>query len=269
MRRVIAVALNAFMAAAAYPAEVPIFDAHIHYGHDVWEAMPPEEAVATLRRAGIRHAVVSSANDDGTLMLLHEAPELIVPELSPYRKNGEMKSWLTDDSVPAYLEERLKRAEYLALGEFHAYGAEAELPVFKRVVEIAREHRLYLHADSDRGAVERIFQQDPDARVIWAHAGFEPPDRVLPMLRKHRNLWCDLAMRGRIAIDGKVHPDWQAAFEEFPDRFLVGTDLSRSRAGTRSRGMPIRCASGCRTCRRRSPSASLTRMPQLCSSNKR
>ena len=60
--------------------------------------------------------------------------------------------------------------------------------------------------------------------MIWAHAGFEPPDRVLPMLRKYRNLWCDLAMRGQIASNGKVHPDWRAAFEEFPDRFLVGTD---------------------------------------------
>ena len=110
MRGLIAVALNAFMAAAAYAAEIPIFDAHIHYGHDVWEAMPPEEAIATLRRAGIRHAVVSSANDDGTLMLLREAPEVIVPALSPYRNNGEMKSWLTDDSVPAYLEERLNKA---------------------------------------------------------------------------------------------------------------------------------------------------------------
>lgn len=186
--------------------------------------MPPEKAIATLRRAGIRHAVVSSANEGGTLMLLREAPELVVPALSPYRKLGEMKSWLTGDSVPAHLEARLKKARCVALGEFHAYGAEAELPVFERLVEIAGEHRLYLNADSDRGAVERIFQQDPDARVIWAHPGFEPLDRVLAMLRKHTNLWIDLAMRRQIASNGEVHPDWRAAFEEFPDRFIVGTD---------------------------------------------
>ena len=44
------------------------------------------------------------------------------------------------------------------------------------------------------------------------------------MLRKHKNLWCDLAFRTDHARGGKVDADWRAAFLEFPDRFLVGTD---------------------------------------------
>ncbi|MCL4768728.1 MAG: amidohydrolase family protein [Hyphomicrobiaceae bacterium] len=224
MSRIAPIALSACLTANAFAADLPIFDTHVHYGLDVWEAMSPKEAVAILRRAGIRAALVSSADDDGTLMLSREAPELVVPALSPYRKPGELASWLSDDSVPAYLEERLSKARYVAIGEFHAYGDEAVLPVFKRVVQIAKTHRLYLHADSDDDAIEHIFRHDPDARVIWAHAGFEPVDRVLAMLRKHRNLWCDLAMRGRIARGGKVNPEWRAAFVEFPDRFMVGTD---------------------------------------------
>jgi len=224
MRGLVAVTLSTCLSATTYAGEVPVFDTHIHYGQDVWEGVSPKEAIAVLRKAGVRYALVSSANDDGTLTLFREAPDLVVPALSPYRKPAELESWLRDDTVPAYLEDRLKKASYVALGEFHAYSTEAELPVFKRLVEIARKHRLYLHADSDDDAIERIFQLDPDARVIWAHAGFEPLDRVLAMLRKHTNLWCDLAMRGRIARGGKVHPDWRAAFEEFPDRFMVGTD---------------------------------------------
>ena len=44
------------------------------------------------------------------------------------------------------------------------------------------------------------------------------------MLRKHKNLWCDLAFRSDHASGGKVDPAWRAVFLEFPDRFMVGTD---------------------------------------------
>ncbi len=224
MRSLIAMGLSAYLSVTACAAEIPLFDAHIHYGHDIWDTISPEKAIAKLRKAGIRKALVSSANDDGTLMLLREAPDLIVPALTPYRKVGELAIWLRDESVPAYLEERLKKAGYVALGEFHAYGAEADLPVVRRVVQLARKHGLYLHADSDAQAIERIFQQDPNARVIWAHAGNDPAHRVLAMLRKYENLWCDLAMRDRIAQNGELLPEWRAAFAEFPDRFMIGTD---------------------------------------------
>ena len=33
-------------------AELPIFDAHVHYSHDAWENLPPKDAIAILRRAG-------------------------------------------------------------------------------------------------------------------------------------------------------------------------------------------------------------------------
>jgi hypothetical protein len=44
------------------------------------------------------------------------------------------------------------------------------------------------------------------------------------MLRKHRNLWADLAFRSDHGSGGTVSGEWRAAFLEFPDRFMVGTD---------------------------------------------
>ncbi len=44
-------------------AELPIFDAHVHYSHDAWENLPPKEAVAVLRKAGLKRALVSSSGD--------------------------------------------------------------------------------------------------------------------------------------------------------------------------------------------------------------
>ena len=117
-----------------------------------------------------------------------------------------------------------RKHAYVALGEFHVFGADADLPVPRRMVELARQHKLVLHAHSDADAIERIFRQDPGARVLWAHSGFEAPDRVREMLRKHPRLWADLAFRSDPAPGGKLAPEWREAFVEFPDRFMLGTD---------------------------------------------
>ena len=209
---------------SAWGADLPIFDAHVHYSHDAWESLPPKDAVALLRKAGLKRALISSSGDDGQQRLYAEAPDLVLPSLRPYRSRGEISTWVRDDSVPVYLEERLKKFRYVALGEFHLYGADADLPVPRRLVQLAKRHQLYLHAHSDVDAVERIFRQDPGARVLWAHSGFERPEKVREMLRKHRHLWADLAFRSEHGLGGKVPAEWRAAFLEFPDRFLVGTD---------------------------------------------
>lgn len=213
--------------AAAQPAggaPLPIFDAHVHYSHDAWEMLPPKDILALLKKAGVRRALVSSSGDDGQQRLAALAPDMILPSLRPYRSRGEISTWVRDDTVPPYLEERLKKHRYVAIGEFHLYGADADLPVPRRLVQLARQHRLYLHAHSDADAVERLFRQWPEARIIWAHSGFERPEKVREMLRKHRNLWADLAFRTDHASGTKVSPDWRAAFLEFPGRFMVGTD---------------------------------------------
>jgi hypothetical protein len=125
--------------AQAQPA-LPLFDAHLHYSHDAWERVPPKEAAALLRQAGLKRAMVSSSNDDGTQMLLKEAPELVLPVLRPYRTRSDVGSWVRDETVVAHLEQRLARYRYVAIGEYHVSGADADLPVMRRVVALAREH---------------------------------------------------------------------------------------------------------------------------------
>lgn len=210
MPRMITLALGlAALLAAEHvrAAELPIFDAHLHYSHDAWDVVPPKDVVALLRKAGVKRVLLSSSNDDGTQKLLAEAPDLIVPELRPYRTRGETGSWVRDETVIKYLEERLATYKYVGIGEFHLYGADADLPVPKRMVELARQHKLLLHAHSDSDAVERLFRQDPNARVLWAHAGFDSPANVRQMLRKHKNLWADLAFRTDHAPGGRLAPE--------------------------------------------------------------
>ncbi len=220
----VALGLLALAAMARAADALPIFDAHVHYSHDAVELVPPKQAVAILRAAGLRGAFVSSSDDRGTQLLLAEAPDLIVPELRPYRSRADTSGWVREADIVRYMEERLRRYRYVGVGEFHLYGADADLPVPQRMVALAREHGLLLHAHSDADALGRLFKQWPDARVLWAHSGFEPPAAVREVLRRHPRLWCDLAFRSDHASGAQVDAAWRAAFEEFPDRFMLGTD---------------------------------------------
>jgi hypothetical protein len=221
---VLLLALSPVLAVKAAAAELPIFDAHVHYSHDAWANLPPADAIAILRKAGLRRALVSSSGDEGTQRLVEAAPALVIPSLRPYRTRSDLSTWVRDETVTAFLEERLRKSRYAAIGEFHLYGADADLPVPKRLIALAREHKLVLHAHSDADAIERIFRHDPDARVLWAHSGFDRPEAVRDMLRKHKSLWCDLAFRSEHGGGGKVPAEWRALFGEFPERFTVGTD---------------------------------------------
>ena len=205
-------------------AELPIFDAHVHYSHDAWENLPPKEAIAILRKAGLKRALVSSSGDEGTQRLVAEAPELIVPSLRPYRSRGELSSWVRDDSVVAFLEERLAQEPLCRGGRVpplrrrcRTAGAAAHGGAGPAAPAGAARAR-------DADAIERVFLQYPQARILWAHSGFERPEGVAALLRKHKNLWCDLAFRSEHGGAGQVPPEWRALFDEFPDRFMVGTD---------------------------------------------
>ena len=202
----------------------PVFDAHVQYSHDAVIAVPPEQAVAILRGAGLYRAMESSSDDEGTQKLYALAPDLVIPSLRPYRRRADLSGWTSEPAIIDYVERRLDGFRYRAIGEFHVFGDEVKRPVVRRVVAMAARHGLWLHAHSDAAAIDLLFAEDPGARVLWAHSGFEQPEGLVPMLKRHARLYCDLAFRGDHAPGGVLLPAWRALFEAFPDRFLVGTD---------------------------------------------
>ncbi len=218
-------ALCAFTIATPILAEeLPIFDAHIHYSHDAVRMIPPQDVAQILRDAGVVKALVSSSDDDGTQKLKAAAPDIIVPALRPYRRRGEISTWMHDPSVIDYLETRLAAFDYTAIGEFHAYGNDIKTPVLQRLIDLARERNLILHHHGDRAAVDLIFDTWPEARVLWAHSGFDDPAEVADALNTYPRLWADLAYRSDMAGRGGLDPEWEKAFLAHPDRFMVGTD---------------------------------------------
>ena len=110
MRALLAfVSLLAAAGTASADQELPIFDAHMHYSHDAWESVPPRQAIEILRKAGVRRALVSSSGDDGQQKLYAAAPDLILPSLRPYRSRGDIGTWVRDETIVPYLEDRLNR----------------------------------------------------------------------------------------------------------------------------------------------------------------
>jgi len=204
--------------------ELPIFDAHIHYSYDVWEAIPPDDAIARLRALGIRRAMVSSTPDEGTQRLYRAAPEFVVPVLRPYRKLGTLGSWMFDETVIPYVKSRLEKYRYAAIGEFHLEGNEANTPVVREIVKLAKQYDIMLHVHSDARAIRFIYEQDPDARILWAHAGFEDHMTVRELMDQQPNLWADLSFRYDIMFLEELDSSWDKLLYDHADRFLLGLD---------------------------------------------
>lgn len=217
------ICLGLFIQSAASD-ELPIADTHIHYSHDAWEIFPPKTAISMLRAANLKRVFVSSSSDDGTQLLYNEAPDLIVPVLRPYTRRGQTGSWMDNPAILEHVKERLKKYTYVGIGEFHVFGDKTDSIGIRGIVELAKEYDLFLHAHSDQKAVHNLFEQFPEARVLWAHSGFDAPDEVAAMLRQYDNLWADLAFRSDHAAGETIDPDWRKLFEEFPDRIMLGTD---------------------------------------------
>jgi predicted TIM-barrel fold metal-dependent hydrolase len=206
-------------------AQLPIFDAHIHYSRPDWSVYTPERALSILAQAGVRRAIVSSTPDDGTVKLYEKAPAGIVPFLRPYRTREDMGSWPRDPAVAAYVEERLKRGIYRGIGESHFGADDVTAPTLRRLAELATEQKLFLHCHVDEATVEKLLTTYPGVPVLWAHAGMSSSAATVGRLvDRFPMLWVELALRSDVAPGGTLDPEWRALFVRKPDRFLVGTD---------------------------------------------
>lgn len=203
---------------------LPIFDAHIHYSHDVWDAISPDDAIRRLRALGIKRIMVSSSSDEGTQRLYQADPSFVIPVLRPYRKRGTIETWMYDETVIPYLRERLAKYRYAGIGELHIDGEQAYTPVMQEIIRLAKKYDLLLHVHSDAQAIKFIFKQYPDARILWAHAGFDYAVIVGKLMDKHQNLWADLSFRGEIINEGRLMKAWRILLERHADRFLFGID---------------------------------------------
>jgi hypothetical protein len=206
-------------------APVPVFDTHIHYNADIWEALPPARALEKLDEAGITRALVSATPCEGAERLYRLAPERVVPFLRPYASRSSRYTWFRDESVPAYVREHLARIPYRGIGEFHVFGDDARTTVVAEIIDLARRYQLALHAHTDLAGMTAILEQAPDIPVIWAHAGFDVSVSELGrLLERHEQLYLELSFREGITREGLLTPEWATLITDYPQCCLVGMD---------------------------------------------
>ena len=112
--------------------------------------------------------------------------------------------------------------------------------------------------------LERMLVKYPKAKVIWCHVGrnrnnwtwkkFPTPNGTREFLIKYPNLYFDLVQskpgsryRGTGAEEAVMYsvtpfgasldPEWKKLFEEFPDRFVIGSDINTGRFDSYDRVM--------------------------------
>jgi len=139
---------------------------------------------------------------------------------------------------------------------------------FEAVFRIAEETGLpmLLHHEAEDALLpelERMLAAHPKAKLIWCHVGrnrdrstwikLSTPNGVREFLRKYPNLYFDLNQakpgsrhRGTNQVDSvlfdsdpskggdnqpdaKLNAKWQDLLEEFPERFVIGTDVNTGR----------------------------------------
>jgi hypothetical protein len=205
--------------------ELPLFDAHVHYNEDIWQAIPADDAIKRLQKQGIRRAIVSSTPANGAITLFKQDPGLVIPFLRPYRTPNDRRDWYKNPDILNYVRTQLESFEYRGLGEFHLFGSQVDTPVMKGILALANKKNLILLAHADHETIDALLTAAPNQTVIWAHGGFDVDVNIVAKkLKQNRNLYIELSFREGITEQGVLTPNWRELFMTYPSRFLVGTD---------------------------------------------
>lgn len=141
---------------------------------------------------------------------------------------GEILTRHDDLTALTYGEQA--RANHIALDPVYIFAAEHDLPVciHSDISSVWIQEPLYLHE------IEEAVKNHPKTRFNWAHAGISRRivvptlvQELRRMLKTYPNLWVDLSWvvyPMNVAPNGIPNEKWVALVEEFPDRFMLGTD---------------------------------------------
>jgi hypothetical protein len=228
LRHALVIFLTSVLSLTAYAVENPgsIHDGHIHYDQDVWEMLPPADAISMLKQQNIQRALVSATPAEGAEMLYRADPGLVIPMLRPYKSWRHRYLWFNDPELRPYLLEHMARVPYRGFGEFHVFGQDADSIPMEEMIELARERKLVLHPHTDLEGMHIILQKAPDVVVMWAHGGFNVPVETLrQLLEEYPLFYIELSLReGMLDEKQQLTPQWKQFLVDYPTRFIVGMD---------------------------------------------
>jgi len=239
----------------------PIIDLHFH-AQEGWDT---GALVSLFDQLGVAKAGSGPAGSDSLgLSFAGRYPTRFVPFAAQGELVGRIwrdgdRVWNLDTSdVNAYLdrlESGLRSGQFKGIGEIfvnnlHTHPRDfkpirfpADAPLMRRLWALSATYGVpvQVHTEADPTSVaeiERLLAINPQGTLIWAHTGFfaEPP-LVRRLLQQHSALFCELSWRDErpramgwglpipISEAGNLRSVWKVLLEEFPERFLIGTDV--------------------------------------------
>lgn len=202
----------------------PIFDAQVHYNRESWKRVSVAAVMNTAQELNVPWLLVGSTPNEGTWRLHRADPGRVIPMLIPGREREDRENWFRNPEIARYVERELEHGEYRGIGEFFLFSGQVDTPVVRRVVELARQRDLVLHARADPSSLASLLELAPDLRVLWAHAGmFVEPEEVGKILQRHPRVWTEISHRGDVAPGGRLDARWRELFLRYPEQVLLGS----------------------------------------------
>jgi predicted TIM-barrel fold metal-dependent hydrolase len=156
----------------------------------------------------------------------------------------------------ADVEKILRGGGYKGIGELgprhiafrpgmHEIQYPADHPLMIVLADLASQYGIPLdiHLEATPETVaqfERLLGSNAKAKIIWAHAGWSntglaTPELMRKLMSAYPNLYSSIKYRRprgeaqeKVALmtgSGRLNSDWKSLFEEFADRFVIGTDV--------------------------------------------
>ena len=134
------------------------------------------------------------------------------------------------DDLTALTYGEVPHADWPSLDPIYNLAAENDLPIsiHSDISSVWKREPIYL------SEMENAVRDHPKTRFVWCHAGIsrriDVPTMTVELhrlLKTYPNLWIDLAwvvFENYLVKDGKPDPAWTSLIEEFPDRFMIGSD---------------------------------------------
>ena len=175
-----------------------------------------------------------------------------------YRKYGlgAAESADRDDfkRILAQLEEAFKAGKIKGIGEIFANNRKSSAfpaqrrkmrincPSIQALYNLTSKYdgilTLHMHWDEDSvSQLKALIATNPQGLITLAHAGVDTsPSDIRNLFKEYPNVNCDLSARHKPKLPTKfpereifnakgIHVEWKQLIEEYPDRFMVGTDV--------------------------------------------
>lgn len=248
--------------ASALSAESPpIIDLHFHAIPD-WDL---QALVKVMDDGGVVMAGNGGRSDSVALSFAEKFPGRFIPFVGQrpihdlIQKEGEQVWKLESKAVLEYLDQLeagVRAGQFKGIGELFVNNIRsrpswfpgalypADSPLMQRLWAMSATYGvpLSVHMEATEESVaqmERLLASNRQGTWIWAHAGhFGEPPLLRRLFQGHPNLYCELSWREGLRLEkfrrsiaepidyhGKLRKEWKELLEEFPERFVIGTDV--------------------------------------------